>query len=401
MVLCVFFSSLIFSDEIPVVQNDGKWSYVLEFLQTDPARRERHLKDAEPILSGKISAFNAFRQGYEKAITAYLKLDNEDRPIRKIIDEIGVVNEETVIMCEVLKNLLSDIHSVKFVKKGKDYVVVFSGKSYPLKELLEFVNFNQITFSAAMLDKYHQYIDTDIINEKPWLPNVYGRPTAQDFKNADPEGIAKKISLAEKEAINIYTGSAYFRMNAFLRGNLNSAIDTDNPKEIDRRFKEILLNSAVAISGLNKMPDFIPPPNHDGSVSKHLYRGEYSVPDAVLEKRQRAVQEGGDITLEGGFLSTAYQRPAEGFFGESAKCGIMFINLKGKNITPLSQFGSGEREVLMPPTHIQWRYHKDVKSDYYQTTVALFLAKPVTAPIGKAPMLFMLAEGEELKLSVE
>ena len=77
-------------------------------------------------------------------------------------------------------------------------------------------------------------------------------------------------------------------------------------------------------------------------------------------------------------MSTAFTKPAEGFFGEHSQAGIMIKNLKGKKITPLSQFGNGEREILMPPTQMHWLFYKDIITDIYKNQMALFIAKPVT-----------------------
>lgn len=372
-------------DNLEATFSDEKWSFVVEILSLDPERRERHVRDAEPILTGKMSAFKAFLKGSEKAIAAYLKLDNEDRQLRRIKEGEEIVYEETLIIAEVLKDLLEDIHSVEFKKAGSDYFVMTKKGSYDLNKLLEFANFNQVIFSSSALNRYHDYIDMNIIKAKPYLPGSWGRPTDADFIKADPKGLCKKLVLAEKEAINIYTGSDYRDMNAFLRRDLESlgVYWEESAENINSRFKEVILHSAIAVSGLNKMPDYAPPPNPDGSIPQYLFRGESSTPEQVLDIRKSAVEAGGEVTLEGGFLSTSYGKPV--FFGEYSNCGIMFKNLKGKDITPLSMFGKGESEVLIPPTHLQWRYYKEVISDNLKRKIPLFLVKPVTAPHGTIP----------------
>lgn len=360
------------------VYTDRGFDYVLEDLSSNPERAEKHRKNAEPILNGSMSAFRAFQDGKETAISAYLKLDNEDRPMRRIREGEEVRNEETMIMADIIKSLLMDYNSVEFIKQNNKIYVVIKGESHDLKQLLDFTNFNQITFTEASLKKYHDYIDL-YFGYKPWLNN--GRPSNNDFTKRDPEGNCKKLNFAEKEAINIYTGSAYLDMNALLRNKLNNFLN-NSPYTINKSLKEMLLHAAVAVSGLNKMPDFEPTKNNDGTFPKYIYRGESYVSDSILEERLEAVKEGGDVTLEGGFLSAAYGKPVNGFFGEHSKCGIMFRNVKGKKIISLSMFGQSEREVLLPPTHVQWRYHKNVISDHAKNTVALFLAIPVTAPHG-------------------
>lgn len=372
-------------------QIDDKWTFVYETLGLDPERYERHKKAAAPILSGTISAFKAFQKGQEAAIAGWIKLDNEDRQIRRIKEGVEIVNEETKLMAKLLTSLLQDVNSVQFIKDKNVYYMSSKGAIYDLKKLLEFVNFNKILVVPSALNKYHNYIDSDIIEAKPWLPSANGRPTDKDFKKADPKNLAKDLVLAEKEAINIYTGTEYRDMNAFLRGDIDSIVSGMNAYEMNSRLREVILHCAVAVSGLNKMPDYKPPVNPDGTVAKYLYRGEGSTPAAVMEKRKWSVQQGGEITSENGFISTAYGKPAEAFFGEHSSCGIMFRNLKAKEVTPLSMFGKQEREVIIPPTHIQWRYHKDVVSDNNKKKIPVFLAKPVTAPFGTIPRAGPLA----------
>ena len=142
--------------------------------------------------------------------------------------------------------------------------------------------------------------------------------------------------------------------------------------------KEVLLHVAVAVSGLNKLPDYTPPLGEDGKPLKYLYRAEGELPEDILKKRKWAVLQGGGITTEMGFLSTSYFKPAEGFFSEHSTSGILIRSLKGKKITPLSQFGNAEREILLPPTQMQWQYHKEIITDIFKRTMSLFIAKPVT-----------------------
>ena len=97
----------------------------------------------------------------------------------------------------------------------------------------------------------------------------------------------------------------------------------------------------------------------------------------MLKKRKWAVLQGGGITTEMGFLSTSYTKPS-GFFSEFSQSAILIKSLKGKKITPLSQYGNSEREILLPPTQMQWLYHKDIISDIYKNTIALFIAKTVS-----------------------
>jgi hypothetical protein len=346
---------------------------------------EKHQKDSEPILSNVLTPFSAFRDGFERAIASFIKLGQEERVKEKVVSAPQPKSEETQLIENLIKSLLADFDSVKFIKKDKRYLAIADGKLYQFSTILQRVNFNQIELSASDLDAYHQLLDSGRLFQTPHAYARSGRPSEKDFEELDSENICRTLSFAEKEAINIYTGSFYTAMNSLMRGDIDRAIDSQylpdilTPKaKVNHGIKETLLHIAVAVSGLNKLPDYVPPLGPDGEPQKYLYRAESNLPKKELKKRKWAVLQGGGITTEMGFISTAYKKPAEGFFHEDCQAGVMIKNLKGKKITPLSQFGNGEREVLLPPTQMQWLYHKDIITDIYKNTMALFIAKPVT-----------------------
>ncbi len=344
---------------------------------------EKHKQNSEPILSNVLTPYEAFKEGFEKAIASYIKLGQEDLVKNKVVSQPQHKSEETQILEDLIKSLLVDFNSVKFVKQNDRYFAVAHGKLYQFSALLERVNFNQIELTDQELTAYHQLLDSGYLYQTPLLDR--GRPTEQDFEELDSEHLCRSLSFAEKEAINIYTGNFYVAMNSLMHGKIDRAIEANyfipdvfTPKaKINHAIKETLLHIAVAVSGLNKLPDYVPPLGADGQPQKYLYRGEGQVSEETLKKRKWAILNGKGITMEMGFLSTSFQKPASGFFGEYSQSGLMIKNLKGKKITPLSQYGNGEREILLPPTQIQWLYSKDIISDVYKNQITLFIAKPV------------------------
>lgn len=348
-------------------------------------KHEKNKQNSDPILSKVLTPYQAFRNGFEKAIASFIKLGQEKNITSQLEKTAPNKSEETELMEKLIKNLLYDFDSVKFIKRDGNYLAISHGKLYKFSALLERVDFNQIKLTTAELNAYHKLLVSGRLFEQPFLSRHGRKPTEKDFDDQEEDGGCKKLSLAEKEAINIYTGNSYSAMNNLMRGNVDRAIEkfhipqmmTKNAR-INHSIKETLLHIAVAISGLNKLPDYIPPAGPNGEPAKYLYRGENYISKEDLEKRKWAVLKGGGITTEMGFLSTSYLKPAEGFFNEHVKSAVMVRSLKGKNITCLSQFGKGEREILLPPTQMQWQYHKDIITDIYKNTMALFIAKPVT-----------------------
>ncbi|WP_068467108.1 hypothetical protein [Candidatus Protochlamydia phocaeensis] len=361
------------------------------FAQTTE-KYEKHLKNSEPILSDVLTPYEAFKEGFERAIASFIKLGQEGQVKKKIVSEAQTKNLETELLENLIKGLLKDFDSVKFIKKDQRYLALYQGKIYQFSTLLERVNFNQISLSEEDLQAYHKLLDEGALYNKPYLSIRGGRPLEEDFDQLDPGELCRHLSFAEKEAINIYTGNFYRTMNALMRGDIDGAIESNYflpdvftvKAKANQTIKEALLHIAVAVSGLNKLPDYVPPPGPDGKPQKYLYRGERDLPESVLAKRKWAVLQGGEITNEMGFLSTAYGKPADAFFNEFTEVGVMIKSLKGKKITPLSQFGNSEREILLPPTQMQWLYQKDIITDIYKRQMTLFIAKPVSVPIPSA-----------------
>ncbi len=356
------------------------------FFVESTKKYEKHVEQSELILSGILTPYEAFKEGFERAIASFIKLGQEGQVKNKIISEVQNKTIETELLEQLIKNLLKDFDSVKFVKKDNRYLAISGGKLYQFSTLLERANFNLISLSKEDIEAYQALLDNNQLLHQPYLHTTGHKPSERDFDDLDPDNLCRTISFAEKEAINVYTGNFYRTMNALMRGNIDDAIkynyllpDMLSPQaKANQTIKESLLHIALAVSGLNKLPDYVPPNGPDGKPAKYLYRAEGYVPDDVLAKRKWAVLQGGEITTEMGFISTAFEKPASGFFNEHSQAAILIKNLKGKKVTPLSQFGNAEREILLPPTQMQWLYHKDIITDIFKKQIALFIAKPVT-----------------------
>ena len=338
-------------------------------LQKAKKRKEK----AKPILANVITPYAAFEQGCEEAIANFIKLGTESKEKVPLLQGPQQKTVETKIIETLLKSLLTNYNSVKFVQNGDKYVAHFKGKTFDLVNTLQKANFNHMSFSNKELASYKSLLDTGVLEEQPIL-NGY-RPTATDFNNADPDGRYQALSYGEKAAINIYTGSAFIAMNSLLRGNIQSMAGF-NPTALNKNVKENLLHIAIAVHGLNKIPDYVPS-GLAGVPPKYVYRSEGEIPEQVLAKRKWSVMQGGQVSWEMGFISTAHQSPT--FLNFGTKQGILFKNLKGKYIAPLSRF-TGEREVLFPPTQVQWKYQKEIVVDGFRK-MNLFIAKPVTVPV--------------------
>jgi hypothetical protein len=183
-------------------------------------------------------------------------------------------------------------------------------------------------------------------------------------------GKLNDLHYAEMAAVNIYTQDYYRHINDLLRSDWpkfskNDSIDT-------KKLKEVIIHTTMAASGLNKSPD---------KTIDFTYRVDKAgLPDSLVKDRKKSVESNKDnpyVTFEtGGFLSSSKERPAEAWVG-GTKYGTTFYNVIGKNVESISYFHAyKEREVLLPPTQMQWvSYKTEGNRDY-------FLARPVYTPLG-------------------
>ena len=198
---------------------------------------------------------------------------------------------------------------------------------------------------------------------------------------------AARMPGGEMEALNIYSGPSYSSINAVFRGNYagtyNAAKAFLEPPETShedgfaRTVKEALAHAAVTVSALNKLPDFVPPGAKGASAPQYLFRGEMALPQNVLEARKEASLHQG-VIREVGFVSTSHGSPDPMFFGPSSNAGVLIANCKGKNIADFSQ--NEEREILLPPTQLQWVESQDFVTPQGKT-ITLFMAQPITSPV--------------------
>lgn len=333
-------------------------------------------------------AFIDFSQGAGDAVAAYLAEDNENCLKHELNYGPQTITEETKQGQIIVNALLQNYKSVKFFK-NKSTIFVSTGKhTFNFTNLIKGLNFNHLILKSDQLIAYNKLLDSQYISYKSHSHGYDNRPTdEQYFMDMDPRGICSTISLAEKRAINIYTGGAHYGMNALMRGLLDDAIKANHnlpsyyssKEKLNYTLKEFLLHCAVAVHGLKQLPDYDPPEREDKTKPQYLYRGEGG---STISTRIEAVQEGGKVTLELGFISTSYDRPSGIFVNSYTPCGVLLVNVSGKDITPLSMFGEGEREVLLPPTQIQWMYHKEIPTKESRT-MHLFLALPVRVPVEK------------------
>lgn len=344
---------------------------IVPVLEKIDLKIEKHKENAKPILSGQMTAFEAFQSGCEQAIASYIKMGNEGHITQKLVELPFKKSQETLDAEILIKGILQNFDAVTIVKNHGKYLVYFNGKKYDLQKIIQNVNFNQINLTSNDLKAYENLLSNKLSNT-PFLNDSSHAPLYQS------------LTYGEKAAINVYTGSGYMNMNDLLRGDIQAVANNASAQPpltqkaaSSLALKETLLHVAVAVSGLNKLPDFVPNPGPDGQPRKYVYRGEYSVPSSVLEKRKKAVEEGGKTLWEMGFLSTAHTQPASGFFSSYSKVGIMIRDIKGKDVSGLSMFPY-EREILFPPTQMQWLYHKEIVVDaVYHKTMDLFVVRAV------------------------
>lgn len=279
-------------------------------------------------------------------------------------------NEATKRYEELMTDMLNDV-DFEAIKINGGHILKFeNGNEYNLTELLKNANLNHLVISPDSAEKYIKMVSSDSVVFPPCSPNpidptqpiaAKGVQGVQDldaqFLQNDPD--LNTLSQAERMAVNIYSTGFYDHANTMLREGSFS-------KEKDK-LKELVCGIGMSVSALNKI---------DKEVPAHTFRGEKELPDSVLQKRIDAAEQGG-ITIESGFISTSTNKPDPKFAFKNAasddNVGIVFSNLRGKNVKNLSAFPN-EREFLLPPTQVKWDHYLSVKGGH------IFTARPAATP---------------------
>lgn len=130
------------------------------------------------------------------------------------------------------------------------------------------------------------------------------------------------------------------------------------------------MHAAICVSGLNKLPDYTPPPRPDGSIPHYLYRAQAGDPSVVSERKR--LMDHGEVTTVFQLMSTSY-----GYATFQYRAGIYTLvrNVKGKLVQPLSQHPL-EQEVLVPPTQLFFQYHREDPA----SGTHFYIARPVSSP---------------------
>jgi hypothetical protein len=346
--------------------------FFLPFLMDAPALKDLFFTNKQEQEIDRSALFEAFKSGdYRQLIAIFEKNDQ----VQWIYPCPGtpIPSAATELLQKIVLDLLADFDSLYFIKNKNVLHLVFKDKTYQFSSILKSANLHQLQIGETELSQYHDLLQSDQLYQKPHVDSLGRSPSEEDFAKMDPSNQCGALTLSEKEAINIYTGKLFRKMNAFLRGDIEVALQDLSEEEWNHWIKELLLHSVVAISGLHKLPDY----QVTDEKEMYLYRAEKDLPSLEMNKRCWAVMCGGGITSERGLISTASQRPSEDYLNESTKVGILIENLRGKDITFLSRCEKQEREVVIPPTQLQWLYTAKMQDCATQKTIYLFVARPV------------------------
>ena len=216
------------------------------------------------------------------------------------------------------RKLLRDV-SFTLINTKKGTLIQFQGDDNPYNiiDIMKYANMEHLQLTDDDCLGYEKYLKTRGLD--------CSRFTKPQYKEKYPD-----LHPAEMRAISLYTGSAFQRINALLRGTYLFC----------RRLqaKRTILNTVFCGSALAKVSD---------TTIKIAYRGEGRFCKKVHAERMKAAKKKEVVSLSG-FVSTSMKQ--EHMFGGSVK--FILTNLKGKDVSLLSQLPE-EQEFLIPPTQIQ------------------------------------------------
>jgi len=178
------------------------------------------------------------------------------------------------------------------------------------------------------------------------------------------------IHIAEKMAINIYTGNKYKLINEFLRGNGKKWLPTLKDlshKELQIRVRDVLFVTTMASHGIKRMPDLIEKPC--GSIRYEDYEFKR---DALKQKAAEGLTaiESNKTVKPKSFYSSSDAN--ENQFCLLSNSVFTYVqqdstsNKIGKSIAVYSQYGDEENEVLfMPGTKFSYLAHTEKNLSHF------------------------------------
>ncbi|KTD25555.1 MULTISPECIES: hypothetical protein [Legionella] len=285
-----------------------------------------------------------------------------------------IKNDATIQFEKLIKAVLAtqtnpSAPPVDFEVENDKLFATFDKQKYDVSELIKNANMNHLQFNDKDADSYMALLKSDKCQYPPALKGSSSIPTMADYEEQEKKGkhpeALKELNLAEKSAINIYTGGFYGVCNKVLRGNV-SGLTGCSSQEIG----EILATSAMGCAGLNKVSE---------SEPHQTFRIEENFDPDFTQKRIDAVNSGGEITQEMGFFSTAFA-PSDDkdtnemyteLLNSGGGTGVLLSDLRGKYVASIAR-KPDEFEYLVPPTQMQWIGHYETANGSH-----FFHAKPV------------------------
>ncbi|KTC96168.1 hypothetical protein [Legionella erythra] len=299
----------------------------------------------------------------DEVIKSFVKQDASQlteatRAKHSIALEFGplIKNEATVQFEQLVKAFLAtqvnpNAPPVSFKVENDKLLATFQGQEVNVSDLIKHANMNHLLFDEEDAANYMVLLQSPQCHYTPSLKHSTNPiPSMTDYETQEKQGkhpdALKELNWAEKSAINIYSGGFYVVCNKVLRGDLSRIEDNDS-----QQIGEILATAAMGCAGLNKISETSP---------SHTFRVEENFSEEFTKKRIEAVERGGDVTLEMGFFSTAFD-PSEDemfnamnteLFNAGGGTGIVLSDLRGKYIAGIASKPE-EFEYLIPPTQMQ------------------------------------------------
>jgi hypothetical protein len=352
-------------------------------------KHDEYSESISNALDSDIALSQKFTAGDEKTVKNYLKLGREGEAVIKgitgerpttenvnfqeafeyVLNNFYRARVEVVDKLVKINNLETTIKVIKFHVNGK--VLEFTPDSF------KNVDFTKIHVTDAQLLEYQTLCENGDFKFNPELdPHVF--PTEAYFQAKEREykmeDEARKLTYAEKLAINIYTTetgigiNAFALINNFMKGNITLAAQQGGLTEAEAA-KEALLHTIVCATALAKLPD---------QPGLSLWRGEGErYVKLVLESCKKAADEGQEYIASDGFLSTAYGLPSVSFFTPDSPVGVLLSGVNCKKVIAWSQFLDKEREVIFLPTALRIKGYKTVRVNGKDRTFLLVKSENV------------------------
>jgi hypothetical protein len=280
---------------------------------------------------------------------------------------------ETYQLEQMARKMMIDADFKIELSDGEDYFVFADGTRFNWTRIQACADLQQVDLEKSDFALYSSFIDSDNAaasssldpsQENTYRQKLYANPN-ENLQNAvklpEPDDA---ITFQEMQAIHIFTGTFYEKMNGLMRDERDRFDYTKGRTELSQSARDhtlttlrsALVHSVMVASGLRKIPEVVIP---------QTYRGGKPGSIDVQKERVRTAAQKGLFEMQGFFSTSRKQTTAANF-----DRGLFYTvgNLRGVYVAPISAIPS-EQEFLIPQAQFKVTNYLNKSSHHMDISV--------------------------------